>query len=319
MINRAIRIATYTAIALWSVLLISSVVRADDSHSNHKTFWIDNMADAPGFGANAIDPIHHPIHDQGTDYAEGQATNLCFENETTNPNIGMGKTYKELHQWAMRWRRTDVNEVTTLAARVNFAKGYAEGSGRPYLRIPFWDYDPFSFDPLFQGIVTWPEVHHPILISDYNNNVAFLNQFDQPVDLEYYNWDNNTTRYDWFAYAQETFGGHSFMVPAPMKYEGMFNYYDRIPAAPTFDPCIKWVTKKLTCAQNELACLKGTDGSICQAEADVCQAETDSLWDYVLDQTAAHEEAGRLHHILMKKRTLYSFSVIYRIKDGSIR
>lgn len=262
------------------VLLFSGISKADVNHLGQESHRIDNLSYTAGFGATALDPHHQPIHDQGTPWAEGQPTNSCFANATTNPSIGMGKTFRELHQWAWHWRRVIVNKTTYLSGMVNRAKALTQFSpGKSHIPVPFWDYDPFSYDPYFQGVVTWPQVYHPILIDYYNLS---------PWRGNDYSWDANTTKYVWFLEAQHSFNHSSFLVGAPAKYDGVFNYYDRIPASPTFDPCIAWLEGRVS-------------------------------WDYVLEIAAAHELAGRDHLALIEKRIIYLWPFETLVLTGVIR
>ena len=275
--TKAIKNAVYLSMLFWSLLIASSFARAQHHHPLDDTFFIDNLADRQGFGGEPI--TERPIHDQGSPYAEGQPSNSCFENLTTNPDIGNGHTFAELFRWGMRWRRLDVNKATYLAGMVNYAKGYLEGTGRSHIPIPFDSYDPFNSNPLFTGIMVWPTVHHSVLIDRYNTS---------PWRDGNYAWDGISIRYDWFLVAQHHYGEQSYLVPAPMKYEGLFNYYDRIPAHPFADACVEW--------------LEGRQD-----------------WNYVLELAAAHEQAGREHFRLIRKRVLYLWPFLQLVKDGVIK
>lgn len=201
-----------------------------------------------------VDP-NEPLSWDGVFY-EGQPTNSCLENP--EPHKKTERTMKQINFDFWHSRRNLVNMITLLSGMVNRNVAYATAAGVPDAKIPFYNYDPFK---------KCSEPYYPRLPADFARLSAGWG-------LPMYWCDGLEVRYDYFLQAQREHPEHSYRVGFPARGESAFNYYDRIPANPIADACMRWKDGKIT-------------------------------FQHALSYAEDHRTAGMIHFNSLKVRVLY--------------
>lgn len=287
----------HLAITFFIVFIVTSNASAHDI--DNLTLQSNNQPVQQNVEVQNRINVNEPLH-CADGVCEGQPTNRCLANPQLHTN---GRTVKQMLKNFWHWRRQLVAREIIFAGDVNALAELARSKG-DYRGQPFMNYDPFfnqrdsSHPDIYNYYQALPasrgygpivndglEVRYDHFWLAHNLNVSgnTLLEFKTCGELQGHESFHSPDCIGAPSNKLTLVGGDSYKAPEPWRNEDLFIYYDRIPANPIGDACIRWLEGQVP-------------------------------FNYVLQIAAAHEDAGKFHVLLVEKRRRYIHLVLQKYR-----